>query len=74
MRIEEISSNAKYWEDEQFQNVTTFENLRNFENLLIFKFDNSKILLKCWQFRKLSNFHDWIFFIYLKIYTIKKIY
>ena len=32
--------------------------LRNFENLLIFKFDNFKILLKFRQFRKLSNFHN----------------
>ena len=38
------------------------ENLHNFENLLIFKFDNSKIVLKFWQFRKLSNFHNWNFF------------
>ena len=46
MRIEEIASNAKYLIDEQFQKLKFFENLRSFENLLIFKFDNSEILLK----------------------------
>ena len=40
MRIDEIASNAKYREDEQFQNLAMFKNLRNFFNLLIFKFDN----------------------------------
>ena len=34
----EKTNNSKTWK--------FFENLPNFENLLIFKFDNSKILLK----------------------------
>ena len=41
MRIDEITSNAKYRKKEQFQNLTLFYlNLRNFANLLIFKFYN----------------------------------
>ena len=62
MRNIEKTNNSKIW---QF-----FEDLRNFENLLIFKFDNSKILLKFWQFRKLSNFLNRIFFLNLQIYKI----
>ena len=58
MIIEKIVSNPKYGKDERFQNLTIFEKLRNFENLLIFKFYNSKILLKFRQFQKLSNFHN----------------
>ena len=67
MRIEEIASYAKYRRDEIWQ---CFENFRNFENLFIFKFDNFKILLKVWKFRKLSNFHNWNFFSNLQIYKI----
>ena len=62
MRIEEIASNAKYRKDEQLKNLTIFWESCNFVNLLIFKSDNSKILLKFRQFRKLSNFHSWNFF------------
>ena len=62
MRSIETTNNSKTW---QF-----FENLRNFENLLIFKFDNSKILLKFGEFRKLSNFHYWNFFSNVQIYKI----
>ena len=59
MRIEEIASNAKYQKDEHNSKTRQlFENLRNFENLFIFKSDNSKILLKFWQFGKLSNFYN----------------
>ena len=45
MRIEKIASNAKYRKDNS-KTWQFFGNLRNFENLLIFKFDNSKNLLK----------------------------
>ena len=58
MRNIEKTNNSRTW---QF-----FENLRNFEKLLIFKFDYSKILRKFWQFRKLSNFYNLIFFLKLK--------
>ena len=66
MRNVKKTNTSKTW---QF-----FENPRNFEYLLIFKFDNSKILLKFRQFWKLSNFHNWNFFLNLKIYKIHKIY
>ena len=57
---------------EKFLRKFLLYNLRNFEKLLIFKFDNSKILLKFWQFRKLSNFHYWNFFLNLQNLLIKK--
>ena len=51
-----------------------FEKLCKLKNLLIFKFDNSKILLKFWRFPNLSNIHNSNFFLNLKIYKIHKIY
>ena len=47
MRIKGIASNAKY---RKVFDKKCFENIRNFENLLIFKFANSKRLLKFRRF------------------------
>ena len=74
MRIAEIANNVKYRKENNSKIWQFFEYLRNFKNLLISKFDNAKILLKFRQFRKLSNFHNWNFFLNLKIYKIHKIY
>ena len=69
MRIKGIASNAKY---RKVFDKKCFENIRNFENLLIFKFANSKRLLKFRRFWESSNFYNWHFFLNLQNLLIKK--